>query len=110
MEVIVEVRFGLDLRRVIITISNIILTYTIIDINECQVSQGNCSHNCINNFGSYRCTCPSGYYLGIDGKTCQGSLSHKQEICMLWISHTTKTNSTQKLENLKSKKVYILQI
>ena len=54
---------------------NFMLMYIILDINECHESIGVCSHNCINNVGSYRCTCPNGYYLGTDGKTCQGSLS-----------------------------------
>lgn len=44
----------------------------IIDINECLVSRGNCSHTCTNIVGSYRCSCPRGYALGMNGKTCQG--------------------------------------
>ena len=42
------------------------------DKNECLVNRGGCSHACINTFGSYYCTCPSGYFLSYNGKTCEG--------------------------------------
>ncbi|RDD39383.1 Mucin-like protein [Trichoplax sp. H2] len=56
------------------------------DINECQGSRHNCSHICVNNIGSYRCTCPKGYYLDVDGKTCKdinecNSANKCQQIC-----------------------------
>ncbi|RDD39384.1 Mucin-like protein [Trichoplax sp. H2] len=58
-----------------------------IDINECQVSNGNCGSICVNTIGSYRCTCPSGYYLAMDGRTCQdinecNSTNDCQQICI----------------------------
>ncbi|PFX27261.1 Oncoprotein-induced transcript 3 protein [Stylophora pistillata] len=31
----------------------------------------NCQHDCVNNWGSYYCTCRQGYRLEADGKTCQ---------------------------------------
>lgn len=41
------------------------------DINECDVSNGGCSHTCINTQGSYQCECINGYAL-VD-KQCQGT-------------------------------------
>ncbi|XP_075782007.1 fibulin-7 [Pelodiscus sinensis] len=46
------------------------------DINECEVFKLEgaarlCMHNCVNIPGSYRCSCPSGYKLLSDGKSCE---------------------------------------
>ncbi|XP_029450125.1 fibulin-7 [Rhinatrema bivittatum] len=45
------------------------------DVNECEVYKVRgaprlCMHTCINIPGSYRCSCPSGYKLLSDGKSC----------------------------------------
>jgi len=47
------------------------------DVNECEVyrtDQGGklCLHECVNIPGSYRCSCPSGYKLLADGRSCEG--------------------------------------
>lgn len=44
-----------------------------LDIDECEVhkSYNLCSGICENTRGSYRCTCPSGYTLASDGRSCQ---------------------------------------
>uniref|UniRef100_A0ACB8GA41 Uncharacterized protein n=1 Tax=Sphaerodactylus townsendi TaxID=933632 RepID=A0ACB8GA41_9SAUR len=47
------------------------------DVNECEVykSEGAprlCMHTCINIPGSYHCSCPSGYKVFSDGKSCEG--------------------------------------
>lgn len=47
------------------------------DVNECEVyrlDQGGklCVHECVNVPGSYRCSCPSGYKLLRDGRSCEG--------------------------------------
>ena len=56
------------------------------DVNECEVyrlDQGGklCLHECVNVPGSYRCSCPSGYKLLPDGRSCegewQGAAEHK---------------------------------
>ena len=41
------------------------------DIDECSGSQI-CSHGCVNLPGSYKCTCPTGLFLGSDRQTCTG--------------------------------------
>lgn len=47
------------------------------DVNECEVyrlDQGGklCVHECVNVPGSYHCSCPSGYKLLPDGRSCEG--------------------------------------
>ncbi|KAM5295481.1 hemicentin-1 isoform 3-T3 [Glossophaga mutica] len=43
---------------------------TCVDIDECE-NRDTCQHECKNTFGSYRCICPPGYQLMLNGKTCQ---------------------------------------
>ena len=40
------------------------------DINECLISNGGCSHSCINGIGSYYCGCPTGYVLQPNNRDC----------------------------------------
>ena len=42
------------------------------DLNECDNNNGGCSQMCNNIFGSFNCSCESGYYLLDDGFTCNG--------------------------------------
>ena len=42
------------------------------DNNECAVDNGGCDKNCTNTAGSFECSCPAGYNLLSDGKTCEG--------------------------------------
>lgn len=46
------------------------------DIDECEESIDDCTGNalCVNEIGSFRCTCPTGYTLN-DSISCQGQLS-----------------------------------
>ena len=46
--------------------------YLSLDDDECTLNTDGCDHNCINTFGSFVCTCNSGFFLGLDQKTCQG--------------------------------------
>ncbi|CAH2329676.1 fibulin-7, partial [Pelobates cultripes] len=46
------------------------------DVNECEVYKMDgaprlCMHTCVNTPGTYRCSCPSGYKIHGDGKTCE---------------------------------------
>ena len=40
------------------------------DINECSEGTHRCAHTCINEGGSYSCSCQSGYQLTSDGRGC----------------------------------------
>jgi hypothetical protein len=40
------------------------------DTNECGFNNGNCSHECVNTYGSYECKCKNGYRLADDNKSC----------------------------------------
>ncbi|GAB6029273.1 hypothetical protein CHUAL_005038 [Chamberlinius hualienensis] len=42
-----------------------------IDVNECEIDNYGCSHDCVNVLGSAICSCPSGYQLLEDWKTCE---------------------------------------
>ena len=45
-----------------------------LDIDECK-RQVRCQHGCRNTLGSYQCTCPDGYRLAANHRTCQGTLT-----------------------------------
>ncbi|KAH8278249.1 hypothetical protein KR044_008526, partial [Drosophila immigrans] len=42
-----------------------------LDIDECSLSNANCSHFCINLPGSFQCACPLGFSLNADGRSCR---------------------------------------
>ena len=41
-----------------------------IDVDECTLSP--CDHTCINNVGSFECSCNDGYVLDRDERSCSG--------------------------------------
>ncbi len=43
-----------------------------VDIDECSTNIGGCSDDCVNTIGSFFCTCPTGFQLDVDGRTCIG--------------------------------------
>lgn len=43
------------------------------DVDECALSPKPCNFLCKNTEGSYLCSCPRGYSLQPDGKTCRGT-------------------------------------
>ena len=54
------------------------LTMAFLDINECTVSNGGCSHKCVNTAGGYKCECPDPELtLALDNKTCHGKYGLK---------------------------------
>lgn len=42
------------------------------DHDECETTSHGCQHKCVNNHGSYACSCSDGYQLNSDKKTCSG--------------------------------------
>jgi hypothetical protein len=52
-----------------------IFTFSIIfiDIDECSEGTSGCAHTCINNVGSYRCSCRTGFVVSAsDEYGCEG--------------------------------------
>ena len=54
------------------SLSNLSLHTFLLDINECDEENGNCSQFCNNTIGSYQCYCEDGYTLDSDEHTCNG--------------------------------------
>lgn len=52
------------------------------DHHECGTNQDNCDQNCHNTYGSYFCTCDSGWRLSSNDHTCVGKKVVTSEI--LW--------------------------
>lgn len=42
------------------------------DVDECEINNGECSHQCVNNVGSYECVCPKGFKVEINQRNCVG--------------------------------------
>ena len=50
------------------------------DIDECRVEVGICRNGqCINNVGSFECSCPDGFVLSSNGRECRGANTRTQE-------------------------------
>ena len=45
------------------------------DIDECDINNGGCEHNCTNTIGSFVCSCNVGYNLTENGLNCTGMWS-----------------------------------
>ena len=50
--------------------SKYVAHYSVPDVNECFVDNGNCSHICVNDLPGYHCECGSGDLLHPNGLTC----------------------------------------
>ena len=50
----------------------------LLDVNECTSARPPCSGiaQCVNTAGSFECSCPAGYKLAADHRTCQGQWRH----------------------------------
>ena len=57
----------------------------------CQVNNGGCEHNCINDtLGSYFCTCNESYTLNLDYRTCQRKYNNYIKIVFLIHHHNCR--------------------
>ena len=45
-----------------------------LDINECDMNNGGCQHNCTDDDPGYICSCDDGYFLLADNHSCDGNL------------------------------------
>ena len=53
--------------------SNTLHMVGLVDINECEEGDHECTHICINTVGSYNCSCRPGFYLtGSNKHDCTG--------------------------------------
>lgn len=41
------------------------------ELDECELQDHGCEHECINTLGGYQCSCYIGYELHSDKKTCE---------------------------------------
>lgn len=53
-------------------ISSLCRILDFLDHDECKTTTHGCQHKCVNNHGSYACSCSNGYQLNSDKKTCSG--------------------------------------
>ena len=49
-----------------------------LDIDECTLNTDGCDHKCTNTFGSYTCSCRTGYRLDSSQHLCEGILLIKE--------------------------------
>ena len=49
---------------------SMVIIYFISDIDECAEGTDGCAQICVNEDGSYSCSCQSGYQLASDGRGC----------------------------------------
>lgn len=60
-----------------------VVIMNIIDINECATGRHLCQQVCINNVGSYICSCEYGYVLHSNGFDCEGIYIHVSHIHLI---------------------------
>lgn len=53
------------------------LVLLLLDLNECNESPKPCNFICKNTEGSFQCSCPKGYILQEDGRSCKGKNQYK---------------------------------
>lgn len=56
------------------------------DHNECQTNNGGCSHHCSDLKLGFNCSCPAGYSLKMDKRTCEGGCLEELERAAWFLS------------------------
>ena len=55
-----------------------------LDVNECDLLNGGCEHQCKNKNGSFICQCNRGYSLSGNGKSCIGKYNINKIMYQGW--------------------------
>ena len=42
------------------------------DLDECHLNNGGCNQTCMNGYGSFECSCGTGYSLASNSLDCEG--------------------------------------
>ena len=64
-----------------------------LDIDECETTD-RCQHKCTNTPGSYVCTCPDGYRLSNNKRTCEGEVTiWTNTFCRYYLVTTCRNES-----------------
>ena len=66
------------------------MLHCLIDINECNVTNGGCEHNCNNTNGSFNCNCDLGYMLDGNGLNCSGKGLFSHYLAHIWYIFSVK--------------------
>ena len=77
-----------------------------LDINECEISNGGCEHQCENTNGSYICECNKGFSLDGNGKTCTGKFENKMDAEVL-LRNNMNTGLFKETVRLKLSRTHI---
>ena len=70
-----------------------------LDIDECAMNTSSCDQICVNTFGSYMCTCRSGFMLNNMTNQCEGN-SILSKICTVMSFHNARCMSTRSSDDV----------
>lgn len=73
-------------------------------MDECSFSEFLCQHECVNQPGSYFCSCPPGYVLLEDNRSCQGKTAQRGWMRLIqmgiWMSPSVQSCCFRKMAGL----------
>lgn len=79
-------------------------TLSLLDMDECSFSEFLCQHECVNQPGSYFCSCPPGYVLLDDNRSCQGKTVQRDQKgltqMVICLSHPAGSCNFRKMSEL----------
>lgn len=59
------------------------------ELDECELKDHGCEHECINTLGGYQCACHIGYELHSDKKTCESMFA----VCSVFNGRSSNTSN-----------------